>query len=174
MEIIKRELARGGEIVDKIWDSKSEWKDLFTRHTFFTQGYKYYLSIIAASRSKEAQQIWSGRVESKVRLLVMALEGEESIILAHPFNKGFDRVHDCKSEEEVDKVLKGSLQFQAKGTKTETTDLKNDPKHGAAAQDGGDNIKMPSDPDDVEQNGVEHHMIFTTTYYVGIEISTGM
>ncbi|KAI9745782.1 MAG: polynucleotide adenylyltransferase [Candelina submexicana] len=173
-EIIKREVVRGGEIADKIWHSKSEWKHLFTRHTFFTQGYKYYLSIIAASRSKEAQQIWSGRVESKVRFLVMALDDNQSIILAHPFNKGFDRVHECKSEEEVDKVLKGSLEFQAKGTKTETTDLKNDAKHGAAAQDGGDNINIPSVTEEVDQNGVEHHIIFTTTYYVGIEISPGM
>ncbi|KAI9721764.1 MAG: hypothetical protein M1812_002099 [Candelaria pacifica] len=171
-EIVKREVARGGDIVGKIWDGRSEWKDLFTRHTFFTQGYKNYLSIIAASRSKEAQQLWSGRVESKVRLLAMALDDEETVILAHPFNKGFDRVHECKSEEEVDKVLKGSLQFQAKGTKTETTDLKNDPKHGAAAQDEGDNINMPAVTEEVEQDGVEHHRIFTTTYYVGIEIST--
>src|ERR1700722_17480476 len=107
-EIIQRELKRAGNITDQIMLGKSQWKDLFVKHTFFTHGYKYYLSIISASTTKEAQNIWSGCVESKVRLLVVGLEGHESIALAHPFNKGFERVHRCSTDEEIEKAKGGS------------------------------------------------------------------
>ncbi|KAI9810073.1 MAG: polynucleotide adenylyltransferase [Pycnora praestabilis] len=169
-KIIIKELERGGDVVDQIFAGKLQWKDLFTRHSFFTEGYRYYLSIVAASRSKEAQLIWSGLVESKVRLLVADLENVDTIDLAHPFNKGFDRVHLCHNEEEVEKVLHGDLEYQMKDIKTETTDSTNDPKHDAAAQGGADKMEVAKNSE-VQQNGKESVMIHTTTYYVGIEIA---
>ena len=172
-KIIIRELERGGDIVDKIFTGQLQWKDLFNRHTFFTQGYKYYLSIIAASRSKEAQLVWSGLVESKVRLLVSQLETQGSIEIAHPFNKGFDRVHHCSNEDEVEAVSNGELQYQAKNIKTESTDLANDPKHGAAANGDAENMVVPNGHSEVQVNGEEKHVIYTTTYYVGIELAQG-
>ncbi len=172
-KIIIRELERGGDIVDKIFTGQLQWKDLFSRHTFFTQGYKYYLSIIAASRSKEAQLVWSGLVESKVRLLVSQLETQGSIEIAHPFNKGFDRVHHCGNEDEVEAVSNGELQFQAKNTKTEPTDLTKDPKHDAAANGDAENIVVPNGHSEVQLNGEEKHVIYTTTYYIGIELAQG-
>ncbi|KAI9829933.1 MAG: hypothetical protein M1819_005905 [Sarea resinae] len=172
-KIIIRELNRAGDIADRILTGRLPWNNLFERHTFFSQGYKYYLSVVAASRSKEAQLIWSGLVESKVRLLVANLETVDNIELAHPFNKGFDRVHRCHTAEEVDRVLSGDLQFQAKDIETETTDLANDPKHGAAAQGGAENVDVPNGTDKAEQNGEGQYIIYTTTYYVGIELAQG-
>jgi len=172
-KIIIRETERGGDIVDKIFTGQLQWKDLFSRHTFFTQGYKYYLSIIAASRTKEAQLIWSGLVESKVRLLVSQLETQGSIEIAHPFNKGFDRVHHCTNEDEVEAASSGELQFQAKNIKTEPTDLANDPKHSAAANGGAENMVVSNGHSEVRQNGEEKHVIYTTTYYIGIELAQG-
>lgn len=172
-KIITRELERGGDIVDKIFTGQLQWKDLFSRHTFFTQGYKYYLGIIAASRSKEAQLVWSGLVESKVRLLVSQLETQGSIEIAHPFNKGFDRIHHCSDEDEVEAVSNGELQFQAKNIKTEPTDLAKDPKHGAAANGDAENIIVPNGHSEVRVNGEEKHVIYTTTYYIGIELVQG-
>ena len=171
--VIVRELERGGDITDKIFTGQLQWKDLFAKHTFFTDDYKYYLSIIAASRTKDAQHIWSGLVESKVRILVCNLETQGSIEVARPFNKGFDRVHRCKNEGEIEAVISGDLSYQAKDIKTETTDSVKDPKHLAAAEGGADDMKMPNGNGETASPGSETQTIYTTTYYVGIELVQG-
>ena len=172
--IIVRELGRGGDIADKIFTGQLQWKDLFTKHDFFTKGYKYYLSIVAGSRSKDAQHVWSGLVESKVRLLVSNLETQGSIQVARPFNKGFHRTHVCTSEEEIDSVISGDLNYQAPDVKVETTDTVKDPKHIAAAEGGADcGMAMPNGNDDSDIEGGEQHRFFTTTYYIGIELAQG-
>ena len=172
-EVIMRELDRGGDIADKIFTGQLQWKDLFAKHTFFADGFKYYLSIIAASRSKEAQHVWSGLVESKVRLLVSNLETQGPIQLARPFNKGFDRVHHCRDEDEIEAVISGELKYQAKGIKTETTDNIKDPKHTAASEGGGDDMTMRVGGIETSINGEDMHTIYTTTYYIGIELAQG-
>ncbi|KAK2780048.1 polynucleotide adenylyltransferase [Onygenales sp. PD_12] len=163
--VILRELKRGGDIVDKIFLGQLTWNDLFTRHSFFTRDYKYYLSITSSSRGKDAQAVWSGLVESKLRHLVGALDRKSSIEIAHPFPKGFERIHVCKNEQEIAEVMSGSTKYQAKGTKTETTDETNDPQHAAAVQT--DNMHMP---ETTQPNGENDHTIYTTTYYIGLEL----
>lgn len=111
MTVIQQELQRGCDITDNIILGKAPWCDLFVKHTFFTQGYKYYISVITASTDKEAHKIWSGYVESKVRVLVQGLEQHQSIALAHAFNKGYDRRHRCANDEEVQQVQAGNLSF---------------------------------------------------------------
>ena len=175
-KILIRELERGGDITDKIFTGQLHWKDLFAKHTFFTKDYKYYLSIVAASRTKDAQHVWSGYVESKVRLLVVNLDNQGSIEVARPFNKGFERVHHCKNEEEIQAVINGDLKYQATDVKTETTDAVKDPKRAAAA-DGGAEMKMPngdSETSTTVENGTEIHKVYTTTYYIGIELRQGL
>ena len=171
-KIITRELERGGDIVDKIFTRQSEWKDLFGRHTFFTQGYKYYLGINSASSSKEAQLLWQGCVGSKVRHLVGQLESDELIDIAHPFNKGFDRVHRVRNQDERNAVLSGSLQYQATDVATATTDVGKDPKQLAGAEDSSENVAVTNDNNNVaDGDGVS--TIYTTTYYIGIELAQG-
>lgn len=146
---------------------KSQWRDLFVKHTFFTDGYKYYLSVISASTTKDAQLIWSGLVESKVRHLVIGLEGHNSIALAHPFNKGFERVHKCNTDEEIEKAKSGSLEFQVKETQTDTNDLTHDPKVGIIVT--GEATNGDQKPQDEEKST----MVYTTTYYIGLELREG-
>lgn len=134
---------------------KAKWKDLFVKNTFFTEGYKYYLSVISASTTREAQNIWSGLVESKVRLLVVGLEGHPSIALAHPFNKGFDRVHECKTDEETDKAKNGSLDFQVKEEPSEKENTKSLNGNNASA------------------NASKTSFVYTTTHYIGLELQEG-
>lgn len=173
-KIICREMDRAAKIVDKIFAKQLQWKDLFSKHTFFTTGYKYYLSVIAASRSKEAQLIWSGLVESKVRLLVTALEHVESIELAHPFVKGFDRVHHCQTEDEVEKIANGDLQFQqTNGIVTEPTDLVNDQKSSGVAQGDPEQAETQNGNGEQQAKREAQHIVYTTTYYIGIEIVQG-
>lgn len=156
-EIIFRELIRAKGITDSIVDGKAKWKALFEKHKFFSEGYRYYLSIVAASRTKEAQLIWSGLVESKVRRLVASIEQMEGDVkIAHPFNKGFERVHTCKDAEQIDEVLQGSLKYQASNTKTELTDSTNDPAHKAAAEDASNQhmaLAATLGEKEAEQNG---------------------
>ena len=139
-------------ITNEIFAGKKAWVDLFQKHTFFTEGYKYYLSVIAGSRSKDAQTKWSGLVQSKVRRLVTGIElSDAGVELAHPFNKGFDRVHRCATEEQADMVLQGSLEYLISEAEAENT----------TASQGDD------------EKSAENIFIYTTTYYVGIELMPG-
>jgi poly(A) polymerase len=176
-EIIQRELERGHQITKEIMiDGTASWRDLFVKHTFFTQGYKYYLSVIAASTTKEAHKIWSGLVESKVRLLVSGLEGHESIRLAHPFNKGFDRVHNCKNDEAIEKAKNGSLDYQVlkelllNGSNGEVKEaVKEEVK-----EEVQENVKAENSDSTTETNGtMETTSVYTTTFYIGLEMAEG-
>ncbi|KAH1618793.1 hypothetical protein KXX21_008797 [Aspergillus fumigatus] len=166
--VILRELQRGGDIVDKIFLKQLTWNDLFARHSFFTQDYKYYLSITASSRTKEAEAVWSGLVESKIRHLVGALDRKPTIAVAHPFPKGFERVHIVSNEEEAEAVKNGSTKYQDKGTKTETTDERKDAAHQAAALSGVENAEV--EPVGEKSVNGDSHIIYTTTYYIGLEL----
>ena len=166
--VILRELARGGDIVDKIFMKQLTWNDLFKRHNFFTQQYKYYLTITASSKTKEAESVWSGLVESKLRHLVGALDRKGTIAVSHPFPKGFERIHKVSNDQEAEAVKNGSTKYQDKGTKTETTDEIRDAAHEAAAQNG---IQGPENVEPIENksNG-ETRTIYTTSYYIGLEL----
>ncbi|KAL2145099.1 hypothetical protein VTI28DRAFT_7978 [Corynascus sepedonium] len=112
MAVIKEELEKGVQVTEDIMRGRRPWKDLFTKHTFFTSGFRYYLTVIASSRTKKDQNIWSGFIESRVRLLVNKLEMHPSIALARPFNKGYDREHRCKNNAQFEEVVSlGSLAY---------------------------------------------------------------
>lgn len=148
--------------MERILNKQAEWKDLFVKHTFFTQDYKYYLSIISASTSKEAQHTWSGLVESKLRFLVGYLEGHSSISLAHPFNKGLERVHKCNNEKEVQLVSGGSMDFLIKEIPAEI-----EATNGVADQkDGLTNGEAKNSKD-------EPIFVYTSTFYIGLELYLG-
>lgn len=134
---------------------KQPWSDLFVKHTFFTSDYKYYISVISASKTKEAHNIWSGYVESKVRMLVQKLEQHPSIALAHAFNKGYERRHHCIEDSEIAQVQDGSLDFLTKdvdGIKSSVVVMK-----GSTVSDEGGST-FPID-------------VFTTTHYIGLRLS---
>lgn len=166
--VILRELQRGGDMVDKIFLKQLSWNDLFTRHSFFTNDYKYYLSITASSRTKEGESVWSGLVESKLRHLVGALDRKSVIAVAHPFPKGFERTHIVKNEEEMLAVKNGSTKYQAKGTTTEMTDETKDAAHQAAAEAGAADATVPGLADKAPENNGQ--TVYSTTYYIGLEL----
>jgi poly(A) polymerase Pap1 len=51
----------------------------------------------------------AGTVESRIRQLVMKLELVDTIDVAHPFVKGFDRTYHCASPDEVNAVARGEV-----------------------------------------------------------------
>ncbi|KAH7354069.1 Poly(A) polymerase pla1 [Plectosphaerella cucumerina] len=180
MTIIQQELQRGCEITDSVLLSKRPWSDLFTKHTFFTASYKYYISVITTSKTKEAHKTWSGYVESKVRVLVQGLEQHQSIDIAQPFNKGYDRRHICKSEAELSRIQDGDLSCLAKDGETIPADAQQTPAvtelavNAEGMPDGVpekvDGSKSESDPNSDASSPAE---VFTTTHYIGLQLKEG-
>lgn len=173
LTIITRELHRADAICNKILiTGDGQWKELFQRHTFFSQGYKYYLSIVSASTTKEAQLIWSGLVQSKVRRLVAGIEqSQPNVEIAHPYTKGFDRVHKVKNEDEKDEVLQGSIKYQI--TEVKTTEDANDIMQQTAAQGDAEGLTMPTTNGEKQDHKDGSSTVHTTTFYVGIELKPG-
>lgn len=106
----------------------------------------------------------SGMVESKLRLLVMNLEKLDTIALAHPFNKGFDKVHYCHSDSEAEAIAKGGcFGKNMEGVKSVPTDLGKKDAAGNSPPDEGNG--------ETEQGPIK---VWTTTHYVGIEVHPSM
>ncbi|KAG1763157.1 Poly(A) polymerase central domain-containing protein [Suillus occidentalis] len=106
--IVTEEFKKGADIVDKVIVGTASWSELFQKHDFFHK-YRYYLQVIASTATADLQIKWAGTVESRIRQLVMKLEYVDSLILAHPFIKGFDQVLHCITEEEVRQVAQGQI-----------------------------------------------------------------
>jgi poly(A) polymerase len=160
MTIIGQELERGLEITEEIMVGKRPWSDLFVKHTFFTEDYKYYISVISASKTKEQHKVWSGFVESKVRMLVQKLEQHPEIAVAHPFNKGYERRHRCKTDDEIRAVQDGSLDYLAPAKEESNEDDSKSSRQDSTTANGTD-----AEPSEVD--------IFTTTHYIGLELAEG-
>lgn len=110
-KIILEEFKRGIDVMNSISLGQKTWSDLFERHKFFHK-YKFYLCIVAATRSSAGDHLkWSGMVESKLRLLVQKLEVTEGIELAHPYFKTFENSYAYRSPEEAQEIINsyGSL-----------------------------------------------------------------
>ncbi|GAA5908182.1 polynucleotide adenylyltransferase PAP1 [Sporobolomyces salmoneus] len=112
--IMTAEFKRAAEIVDKVFVGSAKWADLFAPHDFFSK-YRYYLQITASSASADTQLKWSGTVESRIRQLVMKLEYVDTLVLAHPFVKSFDRVNYCLDDTEQHAVCIGEVPSQMEG-----------------------------------------------------------
>jgi poly(A) polymerase len=176
LQVIKRELERADELCGHIFDEKSDkqWKHLFEGHTFFTKDFKYYLSVVSGSLNEEAQGDWKGLVQSKVRRLIGSIEqSQPNVSYARPFTKGYERVHRVRNDDEKDQVMQGSTKFQV--SKTEILDEAENVKQFSAEQTSTDNLDDPASKNekpDAKENGMTN--IWTTTYYVGIELVPGM
>ncbi|CAA22808.1 mRNA cleavage and polyadenylation specificity factor poly(A) polymerase Pla1 [Schizosaccharomyces pombe] len=160
--IILREMVRAGEIADQIMVKALPWSALFQKHDFFHR-YKHYLTITAAAKTAEAQLKWAGLVESKLRHLVTRLELVDAIALAHPFNKGFDKVYNCSSEEEAQQVASG-VTLEVAYESTDHEKLAND----TVNEEKADNTESKADG---SENGEKQIFpVYTTTCYIGLEL----
>ncbi|RSL59130.1 hypothetical protein CEP54_007407 [Fusarium duplospermum] len=195
MRVINRELQRALQISESIMVGKRPWSELFVKHTFFTQGYKYYISVISSAKTKESHKIWSGYVESKVRMLVQKLEQHPSIALAHAFNKGYERHHQCHSDTEIAAVQDGSLDHLCTEKTEETPVAKSEPAVNELpikAEPEEDNKLVKAEPETTESDGVAKVEdvksepsdevkpvaagvtdVYTMTHYIGLELSGG-
>lgn len=116
--IMTEELKKASEIVDRVMIGSTSWSELFAKHDFFHK-YRYYLQVIASTGDPDLQIKWSGTVESRIRQLVMKLEYVDSLILAHPFIKGFEQTSYCASPDEIRAVAQGEISEAIKKRKPE-------------------------------------------------------
>ncbi|KAF7332675.1 Poly polymerase pla1 [Mycena kentingensis (nom. inval.)] len=138
--IMTEEFKKGADIVDRVIVGKATWAELFAKHDFFHK-YRYYLQVIASTGNADLQLKWAGTVESRIRQLVMKLEYVESLILAHPFTRGFEQTFYCISDEEVKQVAQGTISDAVLKRKVEDADSK----------DTG-------------------NLVYSTTFYIGLAI----
>lgn len=183
--IIQKELDHFAEQVDQIMLGRLPWKALFVKHTFFTQDYKYYIIVNAASTVKENGKQWGGFVESKIRILVQNLERHDSVQLARPFNKGYERKHKYPATTDAwNAVLDGSLEYVVEGedsadqVKTELTKdiVKAEPGSPGPVkkEDGTNDVNLANDDVKTETEDKEAFKhVYTSTHYIGIELRTG-
>ncbi|KZT42918.1 Poly(A) polymerase [Sistotremastrum suecicum HHB10207 ss-3] len=139
-KVMTDEFRKAAEIVDQVMVDKAQWSQLFAKHDFFHK-YRYYLQITASSGDADTQIKWSGTVESRLRQLVMKLEFVESLILAHPFTKGFEQVYFVTDEAELNAASSGEIWDSFK--KRTAKDIE--------GEEGG-------------------RAVFTTTFYIGLSI----
>ncbi|CAI4219487.1 unnamed protein product [Parascedosporium putredinis] len=134
----------------------------------FTVDYKYYLAVVSSGITKEAHKKWSGFVESKVRMLVLALDKHDTIGLAQTFVKGYDRVHKCKADNEIQKVQQGDLNFVAKPEDIPKEDLDK-----AEADEVDTNGAEAVKAENGAKGEAEDLFIYTTTHYIGLALRPG-
>jgi poly(A) polymerase len=171
--VLLTELKRGHDIMEDIYSGKKQWKDLFVKQKFFSEAYQHYICVITAGKTKEAQQAWSGLVQSRLRRLIQGIEQSDadSVELVQPFNKGIDRVHECKTDHDREETLAGSLHCQVGQTKT--TEQSADVKVEAAAQGDASALDMSAPDGSTEKTADGVQTIWTTTYYLGIKLVEG-
>ncbi|CAK7215402.1 polynucleotide adenylyltransferase, partial [Sporothrix curviconia] len=167
LAIIKRELEKASETAQMIMAGRQPWKDLFVKHTFFTSDYKYYISVISSGIDKESQNLWSGFIESKVRVLVQGLERHQSISLARAFNKGYERTHFCKTAAEAEAVQNGSLEY----LKPDGAPVEGEEEAAAAAPTADGEAADGAAEDDAKP--FKPTVVYTLTHYIGIELVEG-
>lgn len=174
MKVMMREFERGEQIVSDIYDGKKQWKDLFRRHAFFTEEYKHYICVITAAKSKEAQDAWEGLVQSKLKWLVKGIEehGGSSVELVQPFNKGVQRLHECKTNDEIERVLDGSSECQVKEAKMLEQTADSAVVNAIANADGEAEDSKTNGETKADGNGTTK--LWTTTFYFGIGLKKGM
>ena len=167
-----REFERAANLTDRIMIGAASWPELFEKHDFFSR-YKYYLQVIASSSTAESQLSWSGMVESRLRQLVMKLEVNNDIEIAHPFIKGYDSVVECETEEEKHDAAHGIF---AKAKKTENNEdaeeKKNEAniKHTESSENGTTNGETNGKESDAVNEEETNTKIYITCLYIGLFI----
>jgi len=106
--------------------------------------------------------IRQGFVESKIRQLLMRIEMVDGIVLAHPFNASFDKIHYCTTDDEAAQVATGEV---IRHLRAESTDLQ---KTVLTTDDEND---IPQGKGDESGQPKSAIIVYTSTFYIGLDIS---
>lgn len=179
LAVMTSEFARGSEIMIKIEQGLATWSDLFVKSDFFHR-YRHFFQILAISESQEEHRVWSGFVESKIRILMNKLEMEPNIAVAPPFTETFEQnvqvdILDPSDPGKVrnfsiDQVISAHFHDPQKATgvmadksttatSTSTSTVANTPTTSTTST-------STSNP-----SSQAHKTIYTTAFYIGLGIA---
>ena len=82
--------------------------------------------------------------------MISKLESVDNLCLAHPFVKGFDKVHHCATEQEANDVSHGIYNLKPTSERSGTDSSKNGSENGSETS--------------------AYLIIYTTTFYVGLSV----
>ncbi len=89
------EIKRGRETCEAINMDKADWAALFEPQNFFNK-YRHFIILIITSMFKEHYTEFVRLVESKIRHLVLNLEKNQYIEIAHVNPQGYEQVNETK------------------------------------------------------------------------------
>jgi poly(A) polymerase len=92
----------------------------------------------------------------------MRIEMVDGILLAHPFNSSFDKVHYCTTDDEAAQVATGETM---RHLRAESTNLQ---MSALAAESGIDSLETP---DGIAPAPMADIVVYTSTFYIGLNIS---
>ncbi|XP_055644970.1 poly(A) polymerase type 3 isoform X2 [Toxorhynchites rutilus septentrionalis] len=98
-KVMLNEFNRGMQITDEIMMGKASWDKLFEAPSFFFK-YRHFIVLLVSSNNADDQLEWCGLVESKIRYLILNLERNQHIILAHVNPKCFEQHEQNQSERQ--------------------------------------------------------------------------
>lgn len=98
-KVMLNEFNRGMQITDDIMISKMGWDKLFEAPSFFFK-YRHFIVLLVSSNNADDHLEWCGLVESKIRYLILNLERNQHINLAHVNPKCFEQHEQNQSERQ--------------------------------------------------------------------------
>lgn len=160
LALMTSEFARGSEMMLKIEQGSASWADLFARSDFFAR-YRHFFQILAVSESAEDHRIWSGFVESKVRILMNKLELEANIAVAPPFTETYEVVLkvDPLDPEDLEKPRNFSMDQVCSA------------HFHNPSKEASDESKNTSNTTDTTDNAPITKTIHSTAFYIGLGIA---
>ncbi|XP_052870046.1 poly(A) polymerase type 3 [Anopheles cruzii] len=89
-KVMLMEFTRGMQITDDIMMGKQMWEKLFEAPSFFYR-YRHFIVLLVTSSNADDHLEWCGLVESKIRYLILNLERNQHINLAHVNPKCYEQ-----------------------------------------------------------------------------------
>eukprot|EP00931_Biecheleriopsis_adriatica_P106722 TRINITY_DN81103_c0_g1_i1.p1 TRINITY_DN81103_c0_g1~~TRINITY_DN81103_c0_g1_i1.p1 ORF type:complete len:549 (+),score=89.98 TRINITY_DN81103_c0_g1_i1:43-1647(+) len=86
--ILLDEFKRGSEVMQKVETQKAPWSEVHEPFPFFTN-FRHFLALEVLAKSEDVYNKFSGWVESKLRILIMQLEGVSGMNI-HPNPTQYD------------------------------------------------------------------------------------
>ncbi|KFM75504.1 Poly(A) polymerase gamma, partial [Stegodyphus mimosarum] len=80
--ILENNFKHSCSIAKRIISGNCKWEELFEPTDFFSE-YKHFIMVTASAVTKEDHLIWSGLVESKLRILIAHVERQPYVNLVH-------------------------------------------------------------------------------------------
>ncbi|CAK8692563.1 unnamed protein product [Clavelina lepadiformis] len=90
LTVMKGEFIEAYRITMNVQENKASWCELFEKPNFFNE-YKHFIVLTASAETEEHFNLWTGLVESKIRILVGYLERNDYILIAHINQKSYSQ-----------------------------------------------------------------------------------